>query len=366
MFQEKRGCDFHFVPSRTLRESQTGMAEQTQPYPLPLLVERCRARLEKAGVGFDWARAAARAMLHASRYGIDSHGFRLTANYCRMISSGQVNPKPELKVKRTAPAAALIDADHGLGHYPSYEAMELACSMAAEAGIGAVGVYGSSHNGAAGAYALAGAEAGFVALSSTNTGAVVALHGSTAAFHGTNPIAAAAPVPRSQPWLLDMATSSIPLNRVLLYRVLGKELPPDTAADGSGNPAMDPSKAEMLLPLGGTDFSFKGAGLAGLVTVLCAALTGGTLDPDMTRMSRTESSQPRNCGHFFFALNPAHFAGANAFGQAMLTYLSALRATPAKEGEMVMAPGDREWAVAAKRDAEGIPIDFETAKFLGL
>jgi ureidoglycolate dehydrogenase (NAD+) len=122
----------------------------------------------------------------------------------------------------------------------------------------------------------------------------------------------------------------------------------------------------MLLPLGGADFGFKGAGLAGLVSVLCAALTGGTLDPHMAQMSRTQSSEHRNCGHFFFALNPAHFAGASGFGEAMLSYLSALRSTPAKEGEVVMAPGDREWAVAAKRDAKGIPIDFETARFLDL
>jgi ureidoglycolate dehydrogenase (NAD+) len=342
------------------------MAERTQPYPHALLTGRCQATLERAGVSSVCARAAARAMLHASRLGIDSHGFRLTSTYCKMIASGQVNPKPELKIKQTAPGAALIDADHGLGHYPSYEAMELACKMAREAGTGAVGVYGSSHNGAAGAYALAGAEAGFVTLSSTNADSAVALYGSTAAFHGTNPIAAAAPVPRSQPWLLDMATSSIPLNRVFLYRVLGRELPLNAAADGSGNPTSDPSAAEMLLPLGGADFGFKGAGFAGLVSVLCAALTGGTLDPQMPQMSRTQSPEHRNCGHFFLALDPTQFVGSKAFGEAMLSYLSALRATPAKEGEVVMAPGDREWAVAIKRDAEGIPIDFETAKFLDL
>src|SRR5262249_27247803 len=150
-------------------------------------------------------------------------------------------------------------------------AIKLACELAKEAGIGAVGVFGSSHNGAAGTYALAAAEDGFIALSSTNASSVVTLHGSKAAFHGTNPIAAAAPVPDSGPWLLDMATSSIPLNRVFLYRALGKQLPPNVAADKAGAPASDPATAEMLLPLGGADFGYKGAGLAGLVTVLCAA-----------------------------------------------------------------------------------------------
>jgi LDH2 family malate/lactate/ureidoglycolate dehydrogenase len=337
-----------------------------QSYSRSILVERSRLKLEEAGAGAESAEAASRAMLHASRLGVDSHGFHLTSAYCRMIDWGQVNPRPEMNVTRTGPATALIDAGHGLGHHPSYTAIELACEMAKEAGIGAAGVFGSSHNGAAGTYALAGAEAGFIALSSTNASSVVTLHGSKAAFHGTNPIAAAAPVPNSRPWLLDMATSSIPLNRVFLYRTLGNELPSNVAADKAGAPTSDPAAAEMLLPLGGADFGFKGAGLAGLVTVLCAALAGGTPDYQMARMSKAKTSARRNAGHFFLAIDPARFAGAAEFAQTMMTYLAALREVPAKEGEAVLAPGDREWAIAAERDVAGIPVDPETAAFLGL
>jgi LDH2 family malate/lactate/ureidoglycolate dehydrogenase len=144
------------------------------------------------------------------------------------------------------------------------------------------------------------------------------------------------------------------------------ELPPGVAADKAGAPTSDPAAAEILLPLGGTDFGFKGAGLAGLVTVLCAALTGGTPDYGMARMSHSKTPAPRNAGHFFLAIDPARFAGAVQFAQTMMSYLAALREAPAKEGETVLAPGDREWAVAAARDAAGIPIDPGTAAFLGL
>ena len=67
--------------------------------------------------------------------------------------------------------------------------MELACNLAKEAGVDAVGVVNSSHFGAAGAYALAGAEAGFIAVSMSNTDSIVSLHGGAERFHGTNPIA---------------------------------------------------------------------------------------------------------------------------------------------------------------------------------
>lgn len=331
-----------------------------------VLVSRSRDVLAAAGASEESASAATRAMLHASLHGIDSHGFRLTAIYCRMIGSGQVNPTPRLKIVRSGPATVLIDADNGLGHYASYAAMDQACHIASELGVGVAGVFGSSHNGAVGAYALAAAEAGYLALSSTNADALVALHGARSAFHGTNPIAAAAPVPNSKPWLLDMATSSIPLNRVLLYQALGRTLPSGVAADETGAATTEPGCVHMLLPLGGLDFGFKGAGLAGLVTILCAALTGATLDPAMAKMSREASSEHRNCGHFFLALDPSRFVGAEAFGKAMVGYLAELRATPAKPEEAVMAPGDREWAVAARRAISGIPIDAETAAFLSL
>jgi ureidoglycolate dehydrogenase (NAD+) len=342
------------------------MPDDTLIFPKTLLTGRSRAKLDAAGAAPHFADAAVRAMLHASRLGIDSHGFHLAAFYCRMLEQGQVKGSPKLGITRTGPATALIDAGHGLGHHPSFVAIDLACEMAGGAGIGAVGVTASSHNGAAGTYALAGAEAGFLSLSTTNASSAVALHGAKSAFHGTNPIGAAAPVPDSRPWLLDMATSSIPLNRVFLYRTLEKALPADAAAGKNGVPTTDAKVAEMLLPLGGTNFGFKGAGLAGLASVLSAALTGSTPDHEMARMSHTKSTAHRNAGHFFLAIDPARFAGSAEFAQAMIVYLGALRATPAKEGETVMAPGDREWKMAELRDAEGIPIDRGTASFLGL
>ena len=61
------------------------------------------------------------------------------------------------------------------------------------------------------------------------------------------------------------------------------------------------------------------------------------------------------------------FAGRAAYNAAMRSYLSALRAVPPSEGGgPVMAPGDREWAVADQRSRDGIPVDLETAAFLKL
>jgi len=331
-----------------------------------VLEARTLDALRAAGADEPSALAATRAMMHASRIGVDSHGVRLAAHYAKVLRGGRVNPRPRFEIRQTAPGTALLEADDGLGHPAAYAAMELACALARENGVGAVGVARSSHYGAAGAYALAGAEAGFIALTSTNTESTVMLHGGAGPFHGTNPFAVAAPVPGGRPWLLDMATSSIPFNRVYLYRALGTALPEGVAADEAGNPTQDPAAARMLMPLGGRDYGFKGAGLGGLATILCAVLTGTTLDTAFLPFAGPDVSTPRNMGHFCLAIDPGRFAGRAVYDEAITRYLAGLRGSPARPGERVMAPGDREWLVAEERVRTGIPIDLETAAFLGL
>ncbi len=334
--------------------------------PFAELASRTFAALREAGADDPSAEAATKAVMHASLLGVDSHGVRLVPHYCSVLRGGRVNGRPKLSITRTAPATAMIDADDALGHLPSYRAIDLAAEIARDNGIAAVGVRRSSHYGAAGAYALAGAERGFFTFSTTNADSLVGLFDGAAPFHGTNPLAFGAPVPEGRPWLFDMATSSVPLNRVYLYRILDKPLPEDVAADEQGQPVTDPHAVRMLLPLGAA-FGFKGAGLAGVATILAAAFTGGALDHEMLSMTRGKDlSTPRNLGHFFLAIDPDRFAGREAYNAAMRSYLAALRAVPRSGEGPVMAPGDREWRVADERQQGGIPVDVETAAFLGL
>jgi LDH2 family malate/lactate/ureidoglycolate dehydrogenase len=155
-----------------------------------------------------------------------------------------------------------------------------------------VAIRNSSHFGAAGAYALAAAEAGMIGLASCNADSIVRLHGGAARFHGTNPIAFAVPVAGARPWLLDMATSSIPYNRVQLYRSVGKQLPGGVASTADGLDTDAPELADMLAPLGG-EFGFKGAGLAGLAEILSAVLSGMRLSHELAPMTGPDFATPR-------------------------------------------------------------------------
>lgn len=305
--------------------------------------------------------AIVRALMHATRLGVDSHGIRLLEHYVVEMDKGRVRKTPDVRVVREFGAVASVDGDHGHGALATFTAMDKAVAIARTMGIGAVGVRNGSHFGAAGAYALAAAQAGMIGFATCNSDRLVKLHDGAERFHGTNPHAWAIPVKGGRPWLLDMATSSIPYNRVNLYRSTGETLPEGTASSADGAPTRDAHQATMLVPLGGLDFGFKGAGLAGVAEILSAVVNAMELSHELLPM-RERLEDVRPMGAFTLAIDPHAFADGEAVDATMERYVADLRASAVRDGASVMAPGDREWAVLEEREREGVPIDPVTAK----
>ena len=316
----------------------------------------CRAVLAAAGGDPPTVDAVTRAIMHGSRLGVDSHGVRLLDHYVTVLTRGRVNPRPTMTIGDATGATACLDADHGHGAPATYAAMDHAMQLAERFGIGAVAIRNSSHFGPAGAYALVAAEAGFIGLVMCNSDSFVRLHDGATPFHGTNPIACAVPVRDARPWLLDMATSTIPYNRMLLFQSLGRPLPIGAASAADGIDTEEPDRATMLAPIGGA-FGFKGAGLAGLIEILSAGLSGMRLSFDILPMGGPDFGTPRSMGAFVLAIRPGAFVDPDTFQDAVGRYLEALRRSQPRDGKTVLAPGDREWAEADRRAAAGIPID---------
>ncbi len=305
------------------------------------------AVLQAAGADQPSAEAATWAMLHASLHGVDSHGIRLLPWYADCLRNGVAKGNPKVTVTLKRRAAALGDADDGLGHIAMYRAMDEACALARDCGIGMASVINSTHFGAAGAYTLAAADAGFIGLVTANSGAFVVPHGGSKPIHGTSPLSLAAPNPGGDPFLLDMATSSIPWNKVLRYRTEGLELPPGVAVDATGSFVTDPHKATALAPAGGPDFGYKGAALAGLAEVLGGMLSGMRLSADQDGLALGDTK----VGHFVMAIDPTLFMTIEEFGSRVQAYIDNFRQQPG-----TYAAGGPEWERRNIRAAEGIPL----------
>lgn len=339
-------------------EGKLGTAEDLTRYVRDLIAA--------AGADAPSAEATARAVVDASSRGVDTHGVRLVPWYLEMVEGGRVNTRPNLTFTQKAPAVGHVDSDDGFGHRASFRAIEEGCAMAATSGIAAVTVGRSTHHGATGVYTLAAARNGFAALGMTHADPAVVPHGGTRAFFGTNPISFAVPAPNGEPVLLDMATSSIPFNRVLLRRATGTPLPPEIAVDAGGDFTTDPHATVALKSLGGGTFGYKGAGLAAMVDILCSAFTGMGHGATFAPFNGPDYSKPIPIGHFFLVLNPATFQALSLFDARIAAFLDDLRNAPAHPGQRIMAPGDPEHEEAIRRRERGVPIDRVTWKALAV
>ena len=176
---------------------------------------------------------------------------------------------------------------------------------------------------------------------------------------GTDPWAFAAPGRPGEPFLLDMATTTVAAGRIRNKANEGLPAPPGWLLTREGLPSTDPmevSKGGYLTSLGGSleGGSHKGYGLAMMVNILGSCLSGAMLVTD-----RPQAQAPRglDIGHFFLALDPALFRSAGAFEADVAALCDAMRATrPVDPKQPVMVAGDPERRAAARRRVEGIPV----------
>jgi len=179
-----------------------------------------------SGVPASDAGKIAELMLEADLTGADAHGVFRLPQYVNRLKLKSTNPRPNIKVNRTAPATALVDGDNGMGHLVVARAAETAIELARECGLGWVGCVHSGHAGAAGVYAALPLQANMVGMYSAVANANhMPLAGGSEPVLGTNPRAIAIPAGKEPPIVLDIATSIGSYGTIKNYRLQGQPLP---------------------------------------------------------------------------------------------------------------------------------------------
>ncbi len=329
--------------------------------------EQIGSVLRAWGMSEAHAGITAEMMLETDLRGVDSHGISMLPAYDREFRSGRLNMRPQFKTVREGPAMALIDADASLGHPVSVHAMNLAVDKCRTTGVAVVSVCNSHHFGAAGCYSRIAAERGVIGLVTTASRGVTMVPTFAAEpILGTNPLAFAAPAKRNPPFQLDMATTTVAAGKVRVHKLNHRPLPPGWVVDGNGRPVTDPAQAYSyvserpeggLTPLGGTrDLGgHKGYGLAVMVHILGAVLSGGSFSPIRNRTQGP--SDPHNIGHFFLAIDPRAFRADGAFEEDLDQVIDVLHnARRADPAQPVLVAGDPEMAARSERLAQGVPI----------
>lgn len=333
-------------------------APMPQLLPAPALRDLGTRLLAAAGVPPANAEFVATTLVAANLRGIDSHGIHLLSYYLKHLAAGTLNPVREGVVISENGGCLSYDGQNGLGQIAAGHCVRHAVRLAREHGISIVTARETNHFGACFWWARSIARNGMIGLVFCNSSNLVAPWQGRQPRFGTNPVCAAVPAAageRDEPWLLDMATTTVAANRIFRAYINGQpEIPAGWALDSQGVPTTSTAAAYrggLLSPLGG----YKGYGLAMLVEILSAILGGGVFGPELGGIRFTD--RPVRVSHCYIAIDVARFLPVEQFTANVATYCRMMRETPFAPGfDEVLVAGDPERRIEAERLALGIPI----------
>ena len=200
--------------------------------------------LQAWGMPEETADSTAEIMSWADLHGIDTHGMSMVPAYDERRRAGKIDMRA---VPRRGARDAGVGADRrrrrpGPSH--ARRAMELAIDKAKATGIGVAAVRNSAHFGACGFYALMAVEAGLIGMVTTSAcGIQVSPTFGAQARLGTDPIAFAAPGKPGEPFLLDMATTTVAAGRIRNKANEDLPTPQGWLVTKDGQPSTDPLEA---------------------------------------------------------------------------------------------------------------------------
>jgi (2R)-3-sulfolactate dehydrogenase (NADP+) len=315
------------------------------------LFQLARTALTNAGAHSKMAEAAARHLVRAEEQGLPTHGMSRVPFYCGMLRRGRADgaARPAMLAERGG--ACLIDNRDGLPYVAVEWAVQEVIQRARRNGIGFAGIRNSAHVGVLGIHLLPVAAAGLVGFAFTNSPAAIPPWGGKKALFGTDPVAGIFPRKNNQPIVVDLALTTVVRGKIMMAMRKGERIPEGWALDRHGKPTTDPKEAiehGSLFPIGGA----KGAMLALMFELICAALTGAAIGPEADSFFSEEGNKPR-IGQAFIAIDPSALAGMDRFYERVETVVSAMLADPG-----VRLPGARRFA-AELSSKKGIDVPDE-------
>jgi len=321
------------------------------------------------GLSQSKADTCADVLVTADLRGIESHGVGLLPRYLEGIRTGFMVLHAEPEVVRENPSTATVDGHLSFGPPVAVFSTELAIQKALTTGVGMVTVRNSNHFGIAGYYTQLILDAGMIGIAMTNASPQVVPTFGRRVMLGTNPISMAAPAGKNRPFLLDMATSVIPRNKLDVYQRAGKSIPEGWAVDGSGKTVTDPETVVQnimdgrgggILPLGGIGellSGHKGYGLALLVDILCGVLSGGMYADRVVNVKDGKIIPATHVSHFFMAIKIENFVAMETFTSKMDDLIDRLKSVPKAEGQSrIYIHGEKEYENMEKYGRAGIPL----------
>ncbi|WP_367941673.1 3-dehydro-L-gulonate 2-dehydrogenase [Enterocloster citroniae] len=319
--------------------------------PYETMVSEFERVLKKKGFKEDRARAAATIFAQNSLAGVYSHGLNRFSRVVEYLEKGEIDPDIVAECELKLGAFERWNGHRGFGPLNAKLAMDRACELAKEYGIGLVALGNNNHWMRGGSYGFQAADQGCIGICWSNTCPNMPAWGGKDRKIGNNPIIFAVPRSNGQHVVIDCAVSQFSYGKIEDCKLKGIKLPVPGGYDTKGKLTTDPAEIEKtwrVLPMG----YWKGSGISIALDLIATVLTNGnsvqTIGTFGDEVGLTQ---------VMIAIDPTKANSVELTDEIVDQIVADVKSSePVEEGRDVLYPGEPEALTIQDNLANGIPV----------
>ncbi len=264
---------------------------------------------------------------------------------------GEIKPENIAECIESQGAIERWDGHRGFGPLNAKMAMDRACKLAKQYGVGVVALGNNNHWMRGGTYGWQVADNGCIGICWSNTMPNMPAWGGKNKKIGNNPFIFSVPKSNGEHVVVDCAVSQFSYGKIEEAKLKGKQLPVPGGYDEEGKLTTDPAAIEKswrVLPMG----YWKGSGISILLDLISTVLTNA----NSVQQIGTFGDEV-GLSQIMIAIDPGKFQGAEVTDAIVDELISDIHSSvPVKEGEKVFYPGEIEIGTRKDNMENGIPV----------
>lgn len=307
--------------------------------------------LESRGFGPDHAHSAAEVFARNSLDGVYSHGVNRFPRLVGYLDKGEIDVAALADCEASMGAIERWNGHRGFGPLNAKLAMDRACELAKEYGVGVVALANNNHWMRGGSYGWQAADHDCIGICWSNTMPNMPAWGGKDRKIGNNPFIMAIPRSNGEHVVIDCAVSQFSYGKIEEAKLKGQQLPVPGGYDTEGNLTTDPAEIEKtwrVLPMG----YWKGSGISIALDLIATVLTNGN---SVAKIGTFEDEV--GLSQVMIAIDPARFNTAEETDQIVAEILADIKSSePIKADGTVYYPGEMELLTRKENLEQGIPV----------
>ena len=318
--------------------------------PYETMLNEFKRVLIKKGFKEDRAEAAATIFAQNSLSGVYSHGLNRFPRVVEYLEKGEIDPDIVAECELQLGAFERWNGHRGFGPLNAKLAMDRACELAKQYGIGIVALGNNNHWMRGGSYGWQAADQGCIGICWSNTCPNMPAWGGVDRKIGNNPLIFAVPRSNGEHVVIDCAVSQFSYGKLEDCRLKGIQLPVPGGYDTNGNLTTDPGEIEKtwrVLPMG----YWKGSGISIALDLIATVLSNG----NSVQKIGTFGDEV-GLTQIMIAIDPSKANTPELTDEIVTKIVDDIKSSvPVKEGGEVYYPGELELKSIKENMEQGIP-----------